>query len=787
MTNIPPRFRSQELSTLWSEAALLEASLKNSERRKRQKLHPPQETGPLDAEGRTLRLSLLQIYEDLIILDPILAWSKGVDDKIWNLVFHSAIHQLRSAANGDLTSQAAISRELQLYIKSGISFYQVLILWLKSALKKDPVEMAISRYTNSAEEERLEPEDTLFTSLCGLIHKCLVSLGDLSRYLEMHSSTPDKNWKAANGYYTTAIKVNPDVGKPYAQLAISATYENKNMAAVYWYCLSLVNKQRHSVTRENLTVFYKSFMSLGGPSKVDVSPTGTLTANFLNLHRLIFCHDDVPIEELFHLYGKISLDINDPALATNVYLARWLQMAVPISIATYEDLNHRFVEEEDTSVRRALRSRQVYVAGTGCTLMKLSLDNLSTYLSDKEDMAEAFADVDDDHIFSKFLAPAAVTSVWLQTQLEVFTQFASYVKTIENGRTALETSLMDMLYSLATFTNMVSSFAEMDGCSDALPEDVELLGLPPLRPFYRKLNPKSLESVVAGENLCLSVSDTQIAAEQNVDDVRLTARVARIAQFAKKLAEDDRVDLFRFDEAEGMFFVADQQSKKRGMHKLMQALATERLKHQVTTLEENLNEMKQTSLPVVIFDTGVYVQLTNAVKRWVTGGKCVVVVPRSVIDNLDYLKKGADKENARAREAIRFLEQRFRYRSPFLRSQQEHEQIVPWNVKTGYIETRAKRGMVVDQDAPKGVFIPKTARGLMACLHWYHSNVALPDTSAQHENEADSDLSFVFVTEDPEMARLSQALGIRTKSLTDWEQTMMNRNIRRRQGAFTRL
>jgi len=64
------------------------------------------------------------------------------------------------------------------------------------------------------------------------IHRCLVFLGDLARYRELHSQKARKNFSVAEGYYYRALAVMPENGNPHNQLAVLATYIEAETIAV---------------------------------------------------------------------------------------------------------------------------------------------------------------------------------------------------------------------------------------------------------------------------------------------------------------------------------------------------------------------------------------------------------------------------------------------------------------------------------------------------------------------------------------------------------------------------
>ncbi|KAG0197117.1 hypothetical protein BGX28_009372 [Mortierella sp. GBA30] len=119
-------------------------------------------------------------------------------------------------------------------------------------------------------------------SLANCIQKCLIYLGDLARYRtnirlearallasvqasEANQRTLSKpsasDWQTARIFYQKAIRIFPDSGKPYGQLAILASYANDDLDALYWYSLSLGAKSPSVVVRDNLKVFFSRYQN----------------------------------------------------------------------------------------------------------------------------------------------------------------------------------------------------------------------------------------------------------------------------------------------------------------------------------------------------------------------------------------------------------------------------------------------------------------------------------------------------------------------------------------------
>ncbi|KAI8812814.1 hypothetical protein BJ742DRAFT_791903 [Cladochytrium replicatum] len=396
-------------------------------------------------------------------------------------------------------------------------------------------------------------------------------------------------------------------------------------------------------------------------------------------------------------------------------------------------------------------------------------------------------------------APVGLGCMWLATNLNVITQYRRYIGTFANGDS--KTYLMKRLYrfarAVAGFTNLFSMFADMDGSEDCLPEDEELLGTSPLREHYRTtMNPESLRAVLSQPIPDCVLSDpsnpnapkSKFRADGNTgqpssmwekvgrsyipESERVAARVSRVAFLAKRMSEQSDCEFFRFEEGDGTFAVYDDQARKKGQQKIMQALARERLRDQVDNLERQVRKIQDLSVPMAIFDADCFVSHLRKIKNWLMAKSCSIVVAQDVISSLDRTKKGTDPYNARSREATRYLEQRFKYRTEYLQAQKENEEIVLWD-RTGTVDAPNAGS----EDEP--LVIPKAYRSMLACCLHYNANV-------EHRPVDDSDIPFALVTNDTELAGFAAKLGLPTCTMREWtkrvEQKARTRRIEMRRG-----
>lgn len=153
---------------------------------------------------------------------------------------------------------------------------------------------------------------------------------------------------------------------------------------------------------------------------------------------------------------------------------------------------------------------------------------------------------------------------------------------------------------------------------------------------------------------------------------------------------------FTFDAKQSIFIAVDKNFKQMKMQKLMSSLASELLKDQIMTLEIEQGIM-QKGHPIVILDTNCYLFQLKQVKNLIQSQTSIILVTLSVLTQLDLLKKGNEPVNIQAREANRYLEQRFKYPSPFLVGQKPNEESQP----------------------VESVFIPSSYRGIVSCALYY--------------------------------------------------------------------
>lgn len=114
-------------------------------------------------------------------------------------------------------------------------------------------------------------------------------------------------------------------------------------------------------------------------------------------------------------------------------------------------------------------------------------------------------------------------------------------------------------------------------------------------------------------------------------------------------------------------------------NQLMKDMAQLRLKAEVSQLEGSLKSTDaQPKLPpYLVSDALSLCEYLSLMKQLAASSRFIIIIPVSVVDHLDVLKK----DNAGAREAIRWLEAEFQKGNRFVRAQKAHENNLPMQQK----------------------------------------------------------------------------------------------------------
>jgi protein SMG7 len=189
-----------------------------------------QAKGPFDSHARALRNNIRECYEAVVLEDHEFAEVHEVEQAIWRLhykqidEFRAKIKKNSSIAaagpavpipGGKSASKQELMHKILAAFKSFLGeatgFYHNLILKLRA--KHDLPQDYLAFEVTSDDDEKRAAEVKRCENSC---HRCLIFLGDLARYKEVHGDGQD--WSVSAGYYLQASALWPSSGNPHNQV-----------------------------------------------------------------------------------------------------------------------------------------------------------------------------------------------------------------------------------------------------------------------------------------------------------------------------------------------------------------------------------------------------------------------------------------------------------------------------------------------------------------------------------------------------------------------------------------
>lgn len=262
---------------------------------------------------------------------------------------------------------------------------------------------------------------------------------------------------------------------------------------------------------------------------------------------------------------------------------------------------------------------------------------------------------------------------WLRTNTDIILMCAQSSQSLWNRLSVLLNLLPDGSKMLEAELGLNAEVTELlNECEQPglvqsllLPEDLALRHLPALTVAHRRLdytrrNPSlsSLQECVVRVCCIRSFGHFLTNLQGNVLHFNPEAGIfTSISQ-----SEQDNL----VQQAKAQFRMAEEEARR---NRLMRDMAQLRLQLEVSQLEGSLQQPKaQSSMsPYLVPDTAALCQHLNLIRQLAGSGCFIIIIPRTVIDGLDRLKK----ENAGARDGIRFLESEFRKGNRYIRCQKE--------------------------------------------------------------------------------------------------------------------
>uniref|UniRef100_A0A069DXN4 Putative nonsense-mediated mrna decay protein n=1 Tax=Panstrongylus megistus TaxID=65343 RepID=A0A069DXN4_9HEMI len=204
----------------------------------------------------TQRIKLRDYSERLMFTDPV-GYGRKTEELLWRKGFYEIVATVKRLMK-NVKMEPSETFLVQCHLQSGIGFYHHIIMKLQSyyrldlrgivdfplfvtdrGLKKDkawwtskPIESSALEWANQA------------------LHRCLIYLGDLNRYLSDLQSSYDHNF--AQRYYAQALNWKPECGMPHNQLGTLAGNQNYGLDAAYYYMRCLCCAQKFEGAEGNL-------------------------------------------------------------------------------------------------------------------------------------------------------------------------------------------------------------------------------------------------------------------------------------------------------------------------------------------------------------------------------------------------------------------------------------------------------------------------------------------------------------------------------------------------------
>ncbi|XP_028837357.1 nonsense-mediated mRNA decay factor SMG5 [Denticeps clupeoides] len=262
---------------------------------------------------------------------------------------------------------------------------------------------------------------------------------------------------------------------------------------------------------------------------------------------------------------------------------------------------------------------------------------------------------------------------WLRTNTDIIVMCAKSSQSLWNRLSVLLNLLPDGSKMLETDlgwspeVRQLVSECEQPGLVQTLllPEDIALRHLPALSLAQRRLDlnrhraaPSPLQESVV--RLCCIRSFGHFLTNLQGNVLQYNSE-AGIFTSISQWEQDNLVQ-----QAKAQFRMAEEEARR---NRLMRDMAQLRLQLEVSQLEGSLQQPKaQSSMsPYLVPDTSALCQHLGLLRQLAGSGCFIIIIPRTVIDGLDMLKK----ENAGARDGIRFLESEFRKGNRYIRCQKE--------------------------------------------------------------------------------------------------------------------
>ncbi|XP_063235074.1 nonsense-mediated mRNA decay factor SMG5 [Bacillus rossius redtenbacheri] len=210
-------------------------------------------TATLEAQ----RMKLREYCERLIFSDPVGYGRKG-EELLWKKGYYDVVTTAKNFRREQNWSDTEVSH-IKNHLLAGVGHYHHLLFRLQTEFRLDleglvdfPLFVNTGGLPRGKSSSHKKTQDSLYVEWAKeAAHRCLIYLGDLSRYLLDLRVTWDSG--VAQRYYLQALNMKCDVGMPHNQLGTIAGSRTWSLDAAYHYMRCLMCAQSFEGAEGNLT------------------------------------------------------------------------------------------------------------------------------------------------------------------------------------------------------------------------------------------------------------------------------------------------------------------------------------------------------------------------------------------------------------------------------------------------------------------------------------------------------------------------------------------------------
>ncbi|XP_038959682.1 nonsense-mediated mRNA decay factor SMG5 isoform X2 [Rattus norvegicus] len=271
-------------------------------------------------ENVSLRNKLRELCVKLMFLHPV-DYGRKAEELLWRKVYYEVI-QLIKTNKKHIHSRSTLECAYRTHLVAGIGFYQHLLLYIQSHYQLE-LQCCID-WTHVTDpligcKKPVSASGKEMDWAQMACHRCLVYLGDLSRYQNELAGVDTE--LLAERFYYQALSVAPQIGMPFNQLGTLAGSKYYSVEAMYCYLRCIQSEVSFEGAYGNLKRLYdkaakmyhqlkKSETRKLSPSKKRCKDIKRLLVNFMYLQSLLQPKSSSVDSELTSLCQSVLEDFN---------------------------------------------------------------------------------------------------------------------------------------------------------------------------------------------------------------------------------------------------------------------------------------------------------------------------------------------------------------------------------------------------------------------------------------------------------------------------------------------